>query len=100
MSKRKPNKRIQEAQVRHEAWLASMGVKSRTKLKGVEHVNLREGIKAMPSLSNNIAGNGTKKDANVYTGDYIKGIATMHKSNAVPITSKEQAIDSANMRRN
>ena len=35
-----------------------------------------------------------------YTGTLIKGIATMHKSNAVPIMNKEQAIDIANMRRN
>ena len=90
---------MQEALIRHEAWLASIGVKTRTKLKGVEHVNLREGLGEKIKLSDNIAGNGTKKDANVYTGDYIKGIATMHKSNAVPITSREQAIDSANMRR-
>ena len=88
-----------EAQARHEAWLASIGVKGRMKLKGVEHVNLREGLGDMVKLGDNIAGNGTKKDANVYTGDYVKGIATMHKSNAVPITSKQQAIDSANMRR-
>jgi hypothetical protein len=36
---------------------------------------------------------------NVYTGTLITGIATMHKSNAVPIINKEQAIDIANMRR-
>jgi hypothetical protein len=35
----------------------------------------------------------------VYTGTLITGIATMHKSNAVPIINKEQAIDIANMRR-
>jgi hypothetical protein len=94
------NKKMQEAQARHEVWLLSVGVKGRTELKGVEHVNLRQGITSTVPLGNNIAGNGSKKDANVYTGDYIKGIATMHKSNAVPITSREQAIDSANMRRN
>ena len=75
-------------------------MKGRTELKGVDHVNLRQGITSTVPLGNNIAGNGSKKDANVYTGDYVKGIATMHKSNAVPITSREQAIDSANMRRN
>ena len=91
---------MQEALARHEVWLLSVGVNGRTELKGVEHVNLRQGITSTVPLSNSIAGNGSKKDANVYTGDYIKGIATMHKSNAVPITSREQAIDSANMRRN
>lgn len=97
--KKKPNKRMLEAQARHEKWLESMGIKGRAKLKGVEHVNLREGLSENAKLTNGIAGNGAKKAANVYTGDYILGIATMHKSNAVPITSKEQAIDSATMRR-
>jgi len=35
----------------------------------------------------------------VYTGTMIKGIGTMHKSNAVPIFSDEEAIDIAKMRR-
>lgn len=99
MKKRKPNKKMLEAQARHEAWLASKGITTRTKLKGVEHVNLREGIHENAKLTNGVAGNGAKKAANVYTGDYIMGIATMHKSNAVPVTSREQAVDSATMRR-
>lgn len=89
-----------EAQARHDAWLESMGIKARTKLKGVDHVNLRAGIHENAKLTNGIAGNGAKKVANVYTGDYIMGIATMHKSNAVPITSGEQAIEVSQMRRN
>ena len=36
---------------------------------------------------------------NTYTGTLIKGIATMHKSNAVPIINEEQAIEVARMRR-
>lgn len=39
------------------------------------------------------------KKENVYTGTLIKGIATMHKSNAVPIISEEQAHEVARMRR-
>lgn len=39
----------------------------------------------------------TKKELQRYTGTFIIGIATMHKSNAVPIISKEQAIDIARM---
>ena len=35
----------------------------------------------------------------VYTGNNIVGIATMHKSNAVPVFSKEQAEDISKMRR-
>jgi len=34
-----------------------------------------------------------------YTGDKIKGIGTMHKSNAVPVFSDEEAHDIAKMRR-
>lgn len=35
----------------------------------------------------------------VYTGDKLLGIATMHKSNSVPIFKKEDAEDIARMRR-
>ena len=40
-----------------------------------------------------------KKENPVYTGTAIKGIGTMHKSNAVPIFSDEQAVEIATMRR-
>ena len=35
----------------------------------------------------------------VYTGTAMKGIGTLHKSNAVPIFTDQEAIDQANMRR-
>ena len=35
----------------------------------------------------------------VYTGNLVKGIATMHKSNAVPVFSDEEAVDISKMRR-
>jgi hypothetical protein len=44
-------------------------------------------------------GNATLKAPNVYTGTKVKGIATMHKSNAVPVFSDEEAIDISRMRR-
>ncbi len=40
-----------------------------------------------------------KPPQKVYTGSQIKGIATMHKSNAVPVFSNEEAVDIAKMRR-
>jgi hypothetical protein len=40
-----------------------------------------------------------KKPSPVYTGTKVKGIGTMHKSNAVPIFSDEEAIEIATMRR-
>ena len=42
----------------------------------------------------------TKKEPMQYTGTLVKGIATMHKSNAVPVINQQEAIDIANMRRN
>ena len=45
------------------------------------------------------AGPCAKPEKKVYTGTKIKGIGTMHKSNAVPIFSDEQAVDIAKMRR-
>ena len=38
-----------------------------------------------------ICSNGSKKEFQKYTGDLIKGIATMHKSNAVPVTNDRDA---------
>lgn len=45
------------------------------------------------------AGIAVKKASPVYTGTKIKGIGTMHKSNAVPIFSDEEAIAISQMRR-
>ena len=54
-----------------------------------------------PSAGNGI-GNCTKKESPVYSGErQLLGIATMHKSNMVPIfaDNKEEAIEIARMRR-
>ena len=44
-------------------------------------------------------GNATLPAPKVYTGTKVKGIATMHKSNAVPVFSDEEAVDISKMRR-
>lgn len=38
-------------------------------------------------------------DEKIYTGTRLIGIATMHKSNSVPVFSQEDAVDIARMRR-
>jgi len=43
--------------------------------------------------------NTFKTENKKYTGTLVKGIGTMHKSNAVPIISQEEATDIAHMRR-
>jgi hypothetical protein len=52
----------------------------------------------IPSL-NTVGGVAALAPPKVYTGTKVKGIATMHKSNAVPVFSDEEAIDISKMRR-
>lgn len=53
-----------------------------------------------PSLGGFGSPNSTaKKEPQKYTGTLIKGIATMHKSNAVPVIDDEQAKEISRMRR-
>jgi hypothetical protein len=40
-----------------------------------------------------------KPDRKEYTGTLVKGISTMHKSNAVPIINEQEAKEHASMRR-
>jgi hypothetical protein len=58
----------------------------------------RTNTKHIPSLGTG-GGVATLAPAKVYTGTKVKGIATMHKSNAVPVFSDEEAIDISRMRR-
>ena len=44
-------------------------------------------------------GSSTASISKVYTGTKVKGIATMHKSNAVPVFSDEEAVEISRMRR-
>jgi hypothetical protein len=40
-----------------------------------------------------------KKQDQTYTGEKMKGVGVMHKSNSVPIFSDEEAIEISRMRR-
>jgi len=61
---------------------------------------IRQHKEMYPSAMGMGSANSTaKKEPQQYTGTLIKGIATMHKSNAVPIINDQQAKDIANMRR-
>lgn len=51
-------------------------------------------------IANSYNSSMSKKEPMIYTGTEIIGIAQMHKSNAVPIRSKKDAIDISRMRRN
>jgi len=68
-------------------------------LKGHYSLAIPEGRSTTHIPSRDTGGNATLAPAKVYTGTKVKGIATMHKSNAVPVFSDEQAVDISRMRR-
>jgi len=69
-------------------------------LKGSYSLAIPEGRNTTAHIKSvNTGGNALLKPSPVYTGTKVKGIATMHKSNAVPVFSDEQAVDISKMRR-
>lgn len=93
------SKRLAKAHEEHEAWLASIGVKGRKSKKGLNDIpdySTNNTVK----LGNSIPANSAPKKTYKYSGDYVKGVAVTHKSNLMPVTSREQAIEVSNMRRN
>ena len=69
-------------------------------LKGNYSLTIPEGRNTTSHLKSvDTGGNALLKPSLVYTGTKVKGIATMHKSNAVPVFSDEEAIDISKMRR-
>lgn len=89
----------------HEAWLRSMGINTSKK-----PTNKRRGVYDIPNykvednakLSNQVSGNGSKKETIKYTGDEIMGVVLNHKSNYEPVRkdNKKAAVDASQMRRN
>lgn len=55
--------------------------------------------KHIPSLDSGHTGAVSSKPAQMYTGTKMIGIGTLHKSNAVPVFSDDEAKDMARMRR-
>jgi len=85
-----------EAEARRERraqTAAPLGTKSRLAIPAG-----RDTMKDIRSLKTD-GGVALKTAAPVYTGDKIIGIGTLHKSNAVPIFSNQEAEDIARMRR-
>ena len=55
--------------------------------------------KNYPSRDDGTVGATPRREPQQYTGTLVKGIGTMHKSNAVPVIDEEQMKDLARMRR-
>jgi|TARA_B110000858_G_scaffold184364_1_gene225501 sortase (surface protein transpeptidase) len=112
-SNRKKTAKQLKAEAEHDKFLRKQGVHTEqleAKAKRNAQGN-RVGIHDIPDykvnqpsvkLSNKIAGHGVAKESHTYSGErQLLGIATMHKSNMVPIFAdkKEDAKDIASMRR-
>ena len=89
-----------------ERWAVEAEDKKRTRAMSAPSLSSSYSLK-IPEGRNTTAhiksvdtgGNAVLKPSPVYTGTMVKGIATMHKSNAVPVFSDEQAVDISKMRR-
>ena len=100
-----------QAELEHQKFLEKHGVDDDSlKRKLYNKYGERKSVNKIPdynehqghaiALSNSISGSAAQKDRQQYTGDYIIGIATTHKSNLMPVTSRKQAVEASTMRRN
>lgn len=73
----------------------------KTYLKDVYKLEIPAGRNTTAHIPSRDTGGGSATVAppKVYTGTKVKGIATMHKSNAVPVFSDEEAVEISKMRR-
>ncbi len=85
---------IEQEERKRSRAMSAPSLSSAYKLSIPEGRNTTAHIKSVDT-----GGNATLKAPKVYTGTKVKGIATMHKSNAVPIFSDEEAVDISRMRR-
>ena len=94
---RNKTKSLLKAEAALAKYYAKLGV---GKTKPNAHLDIpdyRSQSKSIPSFGQGI-GNGLKKESNTYTGNEIAGIATMHKTNAVPVRKdSNEAIEIAKM---
>ena len=100
--KKKKTKALIAAEKQHEKFLKRMGVnKPKARVaQTVEQLICNHQVEgSIPSSGTIPSGVCAKPEPKVYTGDVIIGIAQMHKSNAVPIARKQDAVDISRMRR-
>jgi hypothetical protein len=101
--KRKPNAKQRELAASWEELLKKYESKKPVKVNGVKaYVAPKPFVRETPKHPSlvTMGGSCTKPiHGKVYTGTAMKGIGTLHKSNAVPIFTDEEAKDQASMRR-
>ena len=92
------------AKAKHDEWLRKNGVhpdqlKKERKSNGASIPNYAATSYSIPT-SDVVTPIQGKRKAQEYTGDYITGLATMHKSNTVPVGRGADPKEFAQMRRN
>jgi|TARA_R110002153_G_scaffold123868_1_gene270017 hypothetical protein len=106
-SNRKKTAKMIKAEAEHDKFLRKQGVHpeqlaAKKKRQAINDIPDYKSHKPKVALSNKIAAHGPAKESMTYSGErQLLGIATMHKSNMVPIFAdkKEDAKDIASMRR-
>jgi hypothetical protein len=104
--KSKPKTKSKREREEYDAWLKKHKVtpKSKTRSRDVVQLSYSLGCpagrenKQYRSLDTGFVP-ATKSEPKVYTGTSMLGIGTLHKSNAIPVFSTEEAHDMAKMRR-
>lgn len=103
------NKKVNEQLEQEKQWLKSLESISKPKLVSKKSLvkTKRPNLSLVPPgretphypSKGTSGGVATKPVQFHYTGDKMKGIGTLHKSNAVPVFTDEEAKDQAKMRR-
>ena len=94
---RNKTKSLLNAEAALVKYYSKLGVGKTAANARIDIPDYRQHKNTIPTAGSMI-GNGTKKESTKYTGTDIVGIATMHKSNAVPIRrGTNEAIEIANM---
>jgi len=97
--------RLRKAREEHQAWLKSLGLDRKRKLRPPETLVLpdiedRQGVPMGNKIPVTEKGVGLQKKPQQYSGERkLLGIATLHKSNMVPVFDQQDAKDIAKMRR-
>lgn len=105
-TKKKLNAKQLRAKQEHEAWLRKRGLhpdqiaeKKKTAPVCRDTISDRVHSNRQAIKTSDKVGNGFAREVKVYTGSNLLGIATMHKSNMVPVFRKEDAEAISQMRR-
>ena len=99
--KRKPNAQQRQLATEWDAILKKYEPKKPVRVTAQPWTSTKSYVRQTPHYPSLNTGNlpATKADAKVYTGDKMLGIATLHKSNAVPVFNSADAVDISKMRR-